>query len=666
MAFASVTQLLIGVALILAGGLAGSLARSAEQRGRLAAVGMVAGCALGLGAALPVLVGSGALAFESSWDLPGASLNLAVDALTAWFLLPLLIVVPLTAVYGTAYRGANGHPAGRWFFFALLPASIVIVLTARNALLFLIAWEVMSVSAFILIATDDEQREVRRGARVFLIAAHLGTAFLLVMFLLLGRDAGSLEFDAMSAAGRAGAIAMTAPIFLLGLVGFGTKAGLFPAHAWLPEAHPAAPSHVSALLSGVLISTGIYGILRLLSILGAPAEWWGGLLIGVGALSAVTGVLFALAQHDLKKLLAYSSVENQGLIALALGVGVLGQATGSTTIAFLGFAGAILHAMNHALFKSLLFLGAGAVLSTTGERRIDLLGGLLKRMPWTGTAFLAGAAAIACLPPLNGLVGEYLIFTGAMRAASGADISVAVGGLVALTAVAAVAGMVAFAFVKASGMVFLGAARSDSAASAREVPRRMAGTMLALAALCLAAAAAAPFVHGPLTAVVALITGSTAAEITKDAAVALDPLRWLLVAGWGFLGGAVLLYLLRALILRRRSVQHAVTWDCGYAAPSSRMQYTGSSFAEPATTLFRVLLLGRRRLRPPTGLFPQGAHLETTQPDTASGFIWSPLMNWIERVSGPVRRLQSGRINLYLLYVVLTLLVLFAWNLMIG
>jgi formate hydrogenlyase subunit 3/multisubunit Na+/H+ antiporter MnhD subunit len=272
-----------------------------------------------------------------------------------------------------------------WFFFNLLVASMALVVVARNGILFLVAWELMALASFFLVTMQDDEERVRDAGRTYLVASHLGTAFLLVLFIMLAGGTDSLDFDRFAAGSHAGLL------FILAAIGFGTKAGFVPLHVWLPEAHPAAPSHVSAVMSGVMIKTGIYGLVRTLTFLGPLPAWAGWLLVGVGVTSGVLGVLFALAQHDLKRLLAYHSVENIGIITLGLGLGLVGLRAGFAPLAVLGFAGALLHVLNHALFKGLLFLGAGAVLHGTKTRDMEELGGLLKRMPWTGPLFLIGA-----------------------------------------------------------------------------------------------------------------------------------------------------------------------------------------------------------------------------------------------------------------------------------
>jgi formate hydrogenlyase subunit 3/multisubunit Na+/H+ antiporter MnhD subunit len=318
-----------------------------------------------------------------------------LDALSAVFAVPILVIAALAAVYGQEYLSpyaARKELAVTWFWYNLLTGSMLLVAVARNAVLFLLAWEAMSLASFFLVMFEHQRASVRHAGWVYLVATHIGTAFLLVMFAVLGRQAGTLDFAAFAP----GPATPMAPglLFLLAVVGFGTKAGFMPLHVWLPEAHPAAPSHVSAVMSGVMIKTGIYGLLRVLTFLGPPAPWWGWVLVATGAVSGVFGVLFALAQHDLKRLLAYHSVENIGIIAMGLGVGMLGLSYRQPAVAFLGLAGGLLHVCNHAVFKSLLFLSAGSALQATGTREIDQLGGLLRRLPVTGAVFLVGSAAI--------------------------------------------------------------------------------------------------------------------------------------------------------------------------------------------------------------------------------------------------------------------------------
>ena len=349
------------------------------------------------------------------WPLPLGGLCVGMDALSALFILLIGGVGAAAAIFGHGYLASHGPTrkvASSWCWFDLLMAAMLLVVVARDGFLFLVAWELMSLTSFFLVVHESEKESVVRAGWIYLLATHIGTAFLLVMFLLLSRN-GTLDFTALGASGS-----MASTVFVCALIGFGTKAGLVPLHIWLPEAHPAAPSHVSALMSGVMIKTGIYGLLRVLSFIGPPELWWGWTLVCLGAVSGVLGVLFALAQHDLKRLLAYSSIENIGIITIGIGIGVLGIAGGHSLPAVLGLCGGMLHVLNHGIFKSLLFFGAGSVLRATGTREIDRLGGLMKRMPVTAVTFILGSVAICGLPPLNGFISEFLIYAAAFAGIS--------------------------------------------------------------------------------------------------------------------------------------------------------------------------------------------------------------------------------------------------------
>ena len=522
-------------------------------------------------------------------------------------------------------------------------------------MLFLFAWETMTLSSYFLVTFEHEQDTVRQAGWTYLVASHLGTAFLLAMFVLLGRAGGSLDFDHFSSA-NAGAL------FVLALVGFGTKAGFMPLHVWLPEAHPAAPSHVSALMSGVMIKMGIYGLLRTLTYLGPPPIWWGRVLIAIGLTSGVLGVLFALAQHDLKRLLAYHSVENIGIIALGLGIGLLGVSNHSPVLAVLGFGGALLHVLNHALFKGLLFLGAGSVLHGASTLEIDHLGGLAKRMPWTATTFLVGAVAISGLPPLNGFVSEFLIYLGALNGVT-LHAGVAVPLLVTIAALALIGGLAAACFTKAFGVVFLGQPRAEHAAQAQESGAAMRWPMVLLAAACVLIGLCAPLALRPLPGVIHLLSGLPSQAITEQLAGAAHPLRFLIAASAALLVLIAALAWLRRRLLAGRTVDQSVTWDCGYAQPTPRMQYTASSFAQPLMTLFAPLLRTRRKLAAPEGYFPHAASLTTATPDVARTALYEPVFSGVGWVLARLRWLQHGRIQLYVLYIALTLLVLLLWKL---
>ncbi len=655
------TLVLAAVGLLLASAALALLA-SRWPRGATAAGagGAVAAAALGLPASLRVLLTGAAESASASWPMPGGALHVGLDAVSAVFLVPVFVLTACAAVYGAAsLRPGWGRRAvgWGWFQYNALAACMVLVLTARNGLLFLLAWEGMALASFFLVVYDRQARSAREAGWMYLVATHLGTACLLVFFALLGREAHALAFD------RVGALApgVANAAFLLALVGFGTKAGFMPLHVWLPEAHPAAPSHVSAVLSGVMIKTGIYGIVRTLVLLGSPPAWWGWTFVGLGLTSGILGVLYALAQHDLKRLLAYHSVENIGIIALGLGIGVLGLSGGRPLVAQLGFAGALLHVVNHALFKGLLFLGAGAVAHQAGTREMDRLGGLAKAMPWTAAGFLVGSAAIAGLPPLNGFVSEFLIYAGGLLAClpGGAVAALPVVGVV--VGLAFIGGLAAACFAKAFGIVFLGEPRTPAAATAREVGWAMRLPMVLLAAACAGVGLGAPLAVAALRPAVAALTGGAAARVFGEAGGPLALMRGVCLGGAALLGLAGALALARRRLLRGRPVRAALTWDCGYAAPTPRMQYTASSFALGFVDAFRWLLRTEKRRALPEGYFPNAAFIAT---ETADGFgtvVFRPLFQQLRRALSALRWIQHGRLQLYLLYIAATLVILLIW-----
>ena len=653
--------LLGAVAVLLVSGVASLVVGRFSDR-RAVAVGVVGAsgaCLAGLvvaGAALAIHL-DGALSLP--WRMPYGSLTFGLDPLSAVFLIPMFLLAGLAAVYSIGYfKPWKGRNPGRfWFFYNALVASMAVVLTAKNGVLFLVAWEVMTLASFFLVIFDDEEASTRQAGWIYLVATHIGTAFLIALFLLLGRQGGSQDFGAFAApAGSAGLL------FVLALIGFGTKAGLFPLHVWLPEAHPAAPSPVSAVMSGVMIKTGIYGIVRTLTFLGVLPGWcaWG--VLGLGAATGLLGILFALAQRDLKRVLAYSSVENIGIVLLGLGLGLLGVHSQMPSVAALGFAGALFHVLNHSLFKGLLFLGAGSVVHATGTRNLEQLGGLLKRMPWTGATFLAGSVAICGLPPFNGFAGEFLIYVGAFKTLLGHG-SVALGGIVVLVSLALIGGLAAACFARVFGIAFQGEPRSVAAASAHEVDASMRGPMLVLAALCLAVGLAAGFVVHFLKPAVALLAGPTA---TSAGPLATDVAGWLpYISGVALflIGLVVLLAWLRRKLLARRAVRETGTWDCGYVAPAPRMQYTATGFAQPLVHGAQGVLQPQVEAHLPEGNFPTSASFQSETPDVARDRLFAPLFQWTARLLDRLRWLQQGQVHLYILYIAVTVLVLLAWAL---
>lgn len=632
----------------------------------IAAFGVWLGCGIAAVPVISTLAGHVSPALQIAWSMPGGSLTFGLDGLSAFFCLPILLVAPLAALYGCTYMAREKKPLGSAsFFYNVLIASMLLLLTARNGLLFLVIWEIMAISSFFLVVFDDEHAHVRQAGWTYLVAAHIGTGALLVLFALLGKQANSLDFDLMAKAALSPTMATI--LFVLAVIGFGTKAGFIPLHVWLPEAHPAAPSHVSALMSGVMIKTGIYGLLRILTLLGNPSAAWGWMLVIIGLVSGILGVAFALAQHDLKRLLAYHSVENIGIIALGIGAGLLGLAWNQPALAMLGFGGGILHVLNHAVFKSLLFLGAGAVVHSTGTRDIDHLGGLIKSMRWTAVTFLIASAAISGLPPFNGFVSEFLIYIAALggvrsEAPGTVILAIAVAGGLAL-----IGGLAAACFAKAFGVVFLGEPRSSHATHAEEVGAAMRWPMVVLAAACLGIGLLAPAVVKMVLPAVSVVCGVPVKALKEAPYAVTTDLAMGSLTGIVYVSASLLVLVICLLLIRRhlpRGKEETATgtWDCGYARPTPRMEYTASSFAQPLTDLFQIFLGTRKHGTAPNGFFPQPTTFETQTPDAAREYLFAPLFRLIDRFLSPMRRMQHGRIHEYLLYIALVLVLLLIWK----
>ena len=621
---------------------------------RLAVLLILTGAVLGTIATAAALAVPGSAAIELPWSVPGGAFSVAVDALSACFLFPTYLISALGAVYGLGYWPQHRHPGnGRKLrlFFGLMTGSLTLVVTARNGLLFLVVWEIMALSGFFLVTTEEEKEEARRAGFIYLMATHAGTLALLGVFALLGRETGSFAFPLSATLPSTGASA----IFLLGLFGFGLKAGLMPLHVWLPGAHAAAPSHVSALLSGVMIKTGIYGLVRLTSFFSDAPPWWGWTILLLGAVSGVMGVLFAIAQHDIKRLLAYHSVENIGIIALGLGTALLGRSYDMPLLTALGLFGALLHVINHGLFKSLLFLGAGSVIHATGAREIDRYGGLLKSMPWTALFFLGGSVAICGLPPLNGFISEWFIYLGLLQSLSGDSIALRLAVLAA--PVLALVGALALAcFVKVFGVSFLGSARTPAAAAAHEAPASMRWPMGVLLGACL--------LIGVWPAAVVPLLGRAAGvwqgaePLPLDLAGRVAPEMAISVAALMLIG----ILALAAWMLRRQTAGKSVvapTWGCGFAFPTGRMQYTASSFAQMLTGLFNWGLRSEKHGAEVSATFPAPAEFASHTPDTVLDRMFLPACRRAARFCTWLRaRLQNGITGIYLLYVALTLCLL--------
>lgn len=656
------TGLLSALALLATGALASLLAP--RRTGAGLAIGLVAAGSAGILCILvggSVLLGAAAGPVAIEWPLPLGAVRLALDGLSAWFLIVIGVVTVPVSIYSWGYfTGEHDRGPVRAFgpLMCSMIAALILVVAADDAVLFLAAWELMSLSAFFLIGLHDDDAEVRHGAWTYLIATHLGTAAgVLPHFAAFVARSGSTTFAGFGHALPAGDAAWCVAVFVLGAIGFGTKAGLMPFHVWLPAAHPVAPSPVSALMSGVVIKTGIYGMLRSLSWLPALPV---GCSIGLLALAIITGVmgiLHALGQRPIKRMLAYSSVENIGIIGIAIALGMLGRSLGQPALEALGLGGALLHVLNHSLFKGLLFLSAGAVVQDAGTGQMERLGGLARKSPLNGLAFLVGAAAICALPPLNGFLSELLIYTGLLNALTTLPNAHAALAVVALAALALIGGLALAGFSKAFAVVFLGEPR-DPTVSVRATPRCMKAGMLLLVGACVLVSAGAIGLAPLLAAAVHPLVpdgadiGALRGSLTSLARVA-PPLGV-------FVAIALVLVVARRRMPSGRPAGGAArTWGCGFAAPAARMQYTASSYAWTLIQCFRYLVWPKLCGGAPAGCFPESAQRSTRPTDILVERIYGPLFIGLSRACERLSRLQYGRIQLYLGYIVTTVVLVF-------
>jgi formate hydrogenlyase subunit 3/multisubunit Na+/H+ antiporter MnhD subunit len=613
---------------------------------------------------------SGATAITLPLGLPWLGAHFRIDALSAFFLFVIDLGGAAVSLFALGYGRREEFPQRVLPFYPVYLGAMNLVLLADDAFSFLVSWEFMSLTSWALVIAHHHIRENLRAGYVYLLMASFGTLALLLAFGLLAGANGNYAFDGIRAAHPSAGIA--ALVLVLALIGAGSKAGLVPLHAWLPLAHPAAPSHVSALMSGVMTKVAVYGFIRIVfDLLGSPDWWWSLVVLGLGGITAAMGVLYALMQRDLKRVLAYSTIENIGIIFAALGLALAFKAYGMTLAAALALTAALLHVFNHSLFKSLLFCGAGTVLATTGERDMEKLGGLIHRMPHTAFVFLIGAMAISALPPLNGFVSEWLTFQAILLSPQlpswGLKLMVpAVGALLALSAALAAA-----CFVRAFGISFLGRARSPQASAAREADTEALTAMYFLAAACLLAGVLPGMLIDALTSVVQPLTGGRMPAQTGAEWMSIVPIaesrssyNGLLVFVFMTVSGFLAAFAIHRLASDR--LRRGAAWDCGYPDAGPLTQYSADSFAQPIRRVFGSLIFGAREI----GEMPRPgatapARLTVKMRDPVWETLYAPIAGFIEFAAERLNVLQFLTIRRYLTLVfaalVLLLLVLAIW-----
>lgn len=609
------------------------------------------GCLIGLYSIVAPLQDVVVMSFSQPW-LHIFNLSFTLDSLSAFFLIPIFAICPLAVLYSYHYMDKpeqSGRTGVNFFFTNMLIASMALVATADNIISFALAWELMSLSSFFLVMHEYQKEDTRRAGYIYFIFAQAGAMFIFAAFALAYSQTGSYDFTTFA----------TIPanikiiVFFLALVGFGSKAGIFPLHMWLPHAHPAAPSHISAVMSGVMIKMGIYGIIRLYAILDVTDVIFGQTVLIFGMISGVLGVVYALGKHDLKKLLAYHSVENIGIILIGAGIGMIGIAADNMVMASFGFAGCLLHVLNHSIFKSLLFLGAGAVLQKTGTRHIDQLGGLIKRMPTTGKTFLVGSISISGLPPFNGFVSEFLIYYGAFHGLT-LNGSSFIFAMLAILSLAIIGGLAAACFTKVVGVVFLGEPRSENAAKAVETGFSMTLPMLLLALSCLVIGIfPEPFVQTVFMALksIEVLTPVGAQEV----AVVTGNLAFVARL---FLGVLLFVILIQKAFYRNKVIDQGSTWGCGFTQPTVKMQYTGTSYAMSIVDFFRPFVQIRTKYSGINRIFPGRTTYETRVDDIAETTLVDRIVSPLLYLLSKFRWIQHGHIQLYIAYIIVTIIVL--------
>lgn len=577
------------------------------------------------------------------------NVNFIIDPLSAFFIL----IISLISCFGIVYANGYLKPyiekdkniSAHLIFLTTLISSMLLVVTCQNALMFLICWEIMSLSSFFLVIFENEKKEILKAGIKYLVFMHISVIFIIIAFAMLSLKSGSLDFHSFAPILQENKI-FANTIFFLAFVGFGTKAGFVPFHNWLPDAHPSAPSHVSAIMSGIMIKTGLYGILRLISLIAIPSKLLAFTVILISVITALYGILYAISQHDLKRLFAYSSIENIGIIGIGIGTGMIGLTYGNNIVATLGFSGALLHILNHSIFKQLLFLLAGSVYLKTHTRDIEKLGGLIKSMPITGTIFLLGSIAICALPPFNGFISEFLIYFAMLKGLEITNFFVILALIFTIGGLAFVGTMAILCFTKAFSIVFLGMPRSEASANVlKDVNYSMTIPTIILAVLCLLIGLCPQFVVHIINLPITVLSYNSTVHLNIPVEILQQISTFTLV----LLGLIIAITVLR-LRLCKNKIQYYETWGCGYDRPNKFMQYTASSYASPFLSMLKPLFKKVFDIEKPKRLFPRSAHFALHIDDIEEAYVIHPLVKFDEWFLSKFEKLQSGNIQTYIKY----------------
>ncbi len=664
----AIQLLLLSVGLFGAGALAALLLRSAANLARLLSgvaslAGSITGAICVLAAAGPALRGAAPQSVALLSVPPFGDLALRLDGLS----LLIVAVISLVGIAASLYMlGAGPEAASIGFLTNLFIGSMLLVAVVSNTFFFLVFWELMTLVSYLLVIWEPEKPEAVRAGFIYMLVAHAGAALIMVAFLILFQISGSFDFSAIRQASLSPGVRSL--IFGLVFLGFGAKAGMVPLHFWAPDAYAAAPSHVSALMSSVMKKTAVYGLLRVcVDLLGAPLWWWGVMVLIFGALSTVVGAFYALAERDLKRLLAYSSVENVGIILMGAGLGMTGLALNQPVLASLGFVAALYHLLNHAFFKALLFLGAGTLIEQIGTANLNRMGGLGRRMPWTALLFLMGALSVSAIPPFNGFVSEWFTYQSFLAAGHTTNFTLRVLAPLCAVSLAFAGALAVMVYIKAFGGAFHGPARSQAAESARESGGLALFSQIYLALGCLALGLGAPWVVSWIAATAASFTGAPVAVVSggwsvfplsAGQAVLSPPLIALLLLGLLFAPLLIVAALGGQRVRRRNNVE---PWSCGYGY-STQMSLPASGFDQPVRVTFQALYLARRLLDKPfqaVAAFSRSAVRVILRAEPLVEMVVTrPAARLVETAGQWIQALQMGDIRVYCLYIIITLAVL--------
>lgn len=613
---------------------------------------------------------SGYLAVQSllgdalSYSLPGSYVTgvipVRIDALSGWFMLIINLVFVTGSFYGLyymkAYREQRNNLTLHSMAFIIQHTTMIGICVVQNSFVFLINWEMMALASFLVIIFDHEHIATIKAGINYLVQAHFAILFLMIGFIWVASKTGSYDFQAIAAYSASIPSSVSLMLFIFFFIGFAIKAGFVPFHTWLPYAHPAAPSHVSGIMSGVIIKIGIFGILRMLLIVKTDFTSVGYLILIISLVSGLYGVMLAIIQHNLKKLLAYHSIENIGIIGIGIGIGCIGMGTGNQVLSTLGFAGALLHTLNHSLFKSLLFYTAGNIYQATHTMDIEKLGGLIKKMPQTSALFLIAAIAISGIPPFNGFVSEFIIYTGLYNWLSDATLLQLLAAIFSTAGLAMIGGLAMLCFTKAFGVVFLGTARCELPKTCKEVPFAQLLPLYLLAAIIILIGLFPMAFINLLSHPVSLFTTSIPVALNPaqiNAFNAIQPLSW---ASWILILLVISILLIRKLVLSHHKVSTGPTWGCGYVAPTSKNQYTAGSFVRTFSKLFAPFLLIGKHEEEIQGIIPSEGKYHTHPYDEIEKLLIDGPLKLNKSFMGRFLFLHNGKLQFYILYGVLFVL----------